>query len=161
MHCRPGRICVRCKIQCGRKNNGMGKYVFELRDITKVFDVTVALNGVTLAAQAGEVIGLIGPNGAGKSTLMGILTGVTPATSGTIVLNGAEIPHKHYNTTHARQNGIACAYQEFSLCANLKVYENFAITIMKHTLSDAPGWRRRMQLEWRACPGQGGGSWVP
>ena len=123
----------------------MGKYVFELRDITKVFDVTVALNGVTLAAQAGEVIGLIGPNGAGKSTLMGILTGVTPATSGTIVLNGAEIPHKHYNTTHARQNGIACAYQEFSLCANLKVYENFAITIMKHTLSDAPGWRRRMQ----------------
>ena len=139
----------------------MGKYVFELRDITKVFDVTVALNGVTLAAQAGEVIGLIGPNGAGKSTLMGILTGVTPATSGTIVLNGAEIPHKHYNTTHARQNGIACAYQEFSLCANLKVYENFAITIMKHTLSDAPGWRRRMQLEWRACPGQGEGSWVP
>ena len=81
----------------------MGKYVFELRDITKVFDVTVALNGVTLAAQAGEVIGLIGPNGAGKSTLMGILTGVTPATSGTIVLNGAEIPHKHYNTTRIRE----------------------------------------------------------
>ncbi|MCI8398007.1 MAG: ATP-binding cassette domain-containing protein [Oscillibacter sp.] len=123
----------------------MGNSVFELKDIVKRFDVTVALNGVAFSAEAGEVIGLIGPNGAGKSTLMGILTGVTPATSGQIFLHGAEIPVKQYNTTIARQNGIACAYQEFSLCSNLKVYENFAITIMEHSLLDKPGWRRDMR----------------
>lgn len=123
----------------------MDNFVFELKNIVKRFDVTVALNQVSLSAKQGEVIGLIGPNGAGKSTLMGILTGVTSATSGTIICGGTEIPYKQYNTTHARQNGIACAYQEFSLCSNLKVYENFAITIMNHRLVDKPGWRKKMQ----------------
>ena len=89
----------------------MDNFVFELKNIVKRFDVTVALNQVSLSAKQGEVIGLIGPNGAGKSTLMGILTGVTSATSGTIICGGTEIPYKQYNTTHARQNGIACAYQ--------------------------------------------------
>ena len=123
----------------------MNETIFELRNIVKKFDVTVALGGVEFQALSGEVIGLIGPNGAGKSTLMGILSGVTPATSGQILMNGEEVPIRQYNTTIARKNGIACAYQEFSLCSNLRVYENFAITIMDHSLTGKMGWRKQMR----------------
>ena len=116
-----------------------------LKDMTKRFEVTVALNKMSLDIYPGEVIGLIGPNGAGKSTLMNILTGILPATEGTIVQFGENIPIDKYNPTIARNNGIACSYQEFSVCSNLTVYENFAITVMDHAPFGTPGWRSKMQ----------------
>lgn len=120
------------------------EYCFRLQDITKKFDSTVALTHMSLDVSPGEIVGLIGPNGAGKSTLMGILTGVVPATQGSIELAGKTFPGDKYSTTAARVNGIACSYQEFSVCANLAVYENFAITVMDHKPFGKQGWRSRM-----------------
>ena len=119
--------------------------VISLRHISKRFGATLALNRIDFSAEAGEIIGLIGPNGAGKSTMMGILTGVVPATDGSFVISGKEYSPAQYNTAIARENGIACAYQEFSLCANLSVYENFALTILPHTILEKPGWRKRVR----------------
>lgn len=120
------------------------EYCFRLCDITKRFASTVALTHMNLDVLPGEVVGLIGPNGAGKSTLMGILTGVVPATEGSIELLGGTYSNDKYNTTIARTSGIACCYQEFSVCANLTVYENFAITVMDHRPFGKPGWRKDM-----------------
>lgn len=120
------------------------EYCFRLCDITKKFDSTVALTHMNLDVVPGEVVGLIGPNGAGKSTLMGILTGVVPATEGSITLAGENYTNEKYNTTIARNGGIACCYQEFSVCANLTVYENFAITVMDHRPVGFKGWRKNM-----------------
>lgn len=121
-------------------NNEKKDFSFlQFKGIEKWFDVTCALNKVDLTISRGEVIGLIGPNGAGKSTLMKVITGVLPPTSGTIIVEGKTF--EKYTTKDAKELGISCAYQDFSLCTNLKVYENFAISSIDHKLISENKWR--------------------
>ena len=47
--------------------------VIEIRGLRRTFGATTALDGVSLTAPAGKVLGLLGPNGAGKTTLVRIL----------------------------------------------------------------------------------------
>lgn len=115
----------------------------ELSEITKTFGPTHALNGMNLKIFPGEIIGVVGPNGAGKSTLMKIITGVYPPTSGKIVFNGTEEMGSEYNAANAKKHGIACAYQELSLCTNLNTYENFMINHMDHKFLGKRGWRKK------------------
>ena len=116
----------------------------ELTDIDKTFGITRALQGVTLKLYAGEVIGLVGPNGAGKSTLMKIITGVLSPTKGSIKVEGKEMSEK-YGAKEAKEAGIACAYQDLSLCTNLNVYENFALLNVDHKIISKMGWRKEAQ----------------
>jgi ABC-2 type transport system ATP-binding protein len=58
--------------------------VLKVRNISRRFGTTFALNDVTFDVPQGEIIGLIGPNGAGKTTLLEILSGLLPADSGTV-----------------------------------------------------------------------------
>ncbi|MCD8019819.1 MAG: ATP-binding cassette domain-containing protein [Clostridiales bacterium] len=117
----------------------------ELSGIDKFFGITKALQNVNLGIYAGEVIGLIGPNGAGKSTLMKVLTGVLPPTNGTIKLEGKEV--SSYNTKSAKETGIACAYQDLSLCTNLSVFENFAMLNVSHSMMAQPAWRKNARTQ--------------
>ena len=55
--------------------------IIQCDNLLKRYGVIRALNGITLAIDAG-VVGMLGPNGAGKSTLISVLLGQTPATSG-------------------------------------------------------------------------------
>ncbi len=126
-----------------RKQNGQGEQRLQLTNIQKTYGVTKAIAGVDFSAFAGEIIGLVGPNGAGKSTLMRVLTGVTTANGGTITVNGRDIPLGFYNRKVARENGIACAYQELSLCSNLSVYENFGVTHADHRVFGEWRWRKK------------------
>lgn len=131
---------------------------FKLEHIVKTFGITKALNDVNLDIYAGEVVGLVGPNGAGKSTLMKVLTGILPPTSGSIVIQGNK--EDHYSAKIAKQTGIACAYQDLSLCTNLSVYENFALLNVSHKLAEKPGWRKAAKENAKALlekyfPGNG------
>lgn len=110
-----------------------------LSHISKVFGVTKALQDVHLELYPGEVIGLIGPNGAGKSTLMKIMTGVLVPTEGSISVNEKII--EHYNIKNSKECGIACAYQDMSLCTNLSVFENFAVLNVSHKVLPESSWR--------------------
>lgn len=123
------------------------KPYIELSGIDKFFGITKALQKIDLQIYAGEVIGLVGPNGAGKSTLMKILTGVLPPTNGSISVQGRE--QSKYTTREAKETGIACAYQDLSLCTNLSVYENFALLNVDHNVMSKPGWRKQAQKEAR------------
>ncbi len=63
-----------------------------VKDVSKVYDTgTQALKSVSLTISEGDFFALLGPNGAGKTTLIGILTGLTNKTSGTIDVFGVSI----------------------------------------------------------------------
>ncbi len=63
-----------------------------IKDVSKVYSTgTEALKAVSLTISEGDFFALLGPNGAGKTTLIGILTGLTNKTSGTIEVFGASI----------------------------------------------------------------------
>lgn len=112
--------------------------VLELRDIGKSFGPTRALDGVSLALQAGTIHALVGENGAGKSTLIKIMTGLFPPSSGSILLEGRE--RRLTSTAEARRAGIAAIYQEPMVFPDLSVAENIFISHQ-----DRPqwiGWRR-------------------
>ncbi|MBI3291591.1 MAG: ABC transporter ATP-binding protein [Elusimicrobia bacterium] len=65
--------------------------MISVQDLTKRYDDTLAVDGISFEVQAGEVVGLLGPNGAGKTTALRILTGYLPPTSGTAHLAGYDI----------------------------------------------------------------------
>lgn len=61
----------------------------EIKNLTKRYGDTVALDDVTLTLEENKIYGLLGRNGAGKTTLLNIMTGRIFADSGTVTLNGA------------------------------------------------------------------------
>ena len=65
--------------------------MIEVKNITKRYGGVKALDDISFTADSGEVVGLLGPNGAGKSTTMNIITGYLGATSGTVLIDGADI----------------------------------------------------------------------
>jgi ABC-2 type transport system ATP-binding protein len=65
--------------------------MIELRDLTKRFGSITAVDGVTLGASPGEVLGFLGPNGAGKSTTMRMVTGFLRPSGGTATVAGHDI----------------------------------------------------------------------
>lgn len=77
-----------------------------LEDIYKDFSGYAALNGISLKASAGEIVGLAGPNGAGKTTLLSIAAGLLGASSGTVKLRG-EILVCPYPEAVARRLGFS------------------------------------------------------
>jgi ABC-2 type transport system ATP-binding protein len=62
----------------------------EAHGLTRAYGSTVALDDVSFAVEAGEVVGLLGPNGAGKTTAIRLLTTILPPTRGTFAVAGAE-----------------------------------------------------------------------
>jgi ABC-2 type transport system ATP-binding protein len=63
----------------------------DVQNIVKKFGDFTAVKGISFAVEAGEIFGLLGPNGAGKSTLIRMMTTLVPPTSGTAIINGADI----------------------------------------------------------------------
>ena len=100
-------------------------HLLQLDGIRKRFGATVALDGVSIALEAGQVHALIGENGAGKSTLMNILAGAVRADEGTMTVSGA--PYQPSTPLDASRRGVALIHQELSLCPHLTVAENILL----------------------------------
>ncbi len=96
--------------------------LLELKDITKRYPGVLALDGVSLSLEAGEVHALLGENGAGKSTLIKVLAGAIRPERGEILMDGAS--HSHMTPALAQQLGIGVIYQEFNLVPSLSIAEN-------------------------------------
>lgn len=97
----------------------------QLVNISKAFPGVLAVNHVSLDILPGEVHVVAGENGAGKSTLMKLLSQVERPTSGTVLLNGREVPF--VNPQHAQRLGISMVYQEFALAPHLTVAQNIVL----------------------------------
>jgi len=65
--------------------------MLELRNVSKRFPATLAVDNVSFQAHAGEITGYLGPNGSGKSTTMKMITGLIETTSGKIFFDGRPI----------------------------------------------------------------------
>ncbi|MBS4174196.1 sugar ABC transporter ATP-binding protein [Bacillus sp. FJAT-49736] len=96
--------------------------ILEMNGIRKEFPGVVALDGVNISVEAGQVLALLGENGAGKSTLMKILSGSYQPNGGQISIYGKKVEIK--NVVHAKDLGISIIYQELSLSPNMTVAEN-------------------------------------
>lgn len=62
--------------------------MIEVKNVTKKYGKTVAVDNISFTINEGEIIGLLGPNGAGKSTTMNMLTGFIEQTEGEIIIDG-------------------------------------------------------------------------
>ena len=116
--------------------------VLSLSSIDKRFGPTVALAGVNLRLEKGEVHALIGENGAGKSTLMNVLAGLISADRGTM-----EVEERAYapaTPLDARLAGIALIHQELSLFPHLSVAENIVFGLR---VRDVPKQERDARLK--------------
>jgi D-xylose transport system ATP-binding protein len=99
-----------------------GEPRLRLRKINKSFGAVRALTDVDLDLYPAEVIGLVGDNGAGKSTLVKTISGVGPADSGEIYLDGQQV---HITSPKvATSLGIETVYQDLALCDNLDIVGN-------------------------------------
>lgn len=96
-----------------------------MKGVCKSFGPTVALEGVELVVNAGEVHGLIGENGAGKSTLMKALSGAHRIDAGEMWIDGE--PYCPSSPHEGRKAGVAMIYQELSLAPHLSVMENIVL----------------------------------
>ncbi len=103
-----------------------------MRDVSKRFGATVALEDVSIEVAAGEVLAMVGENGAGKSTLMKVCSGAVRADAGRMWLDGA--PYRPSNPLEARRAGVAMIYQELSLTPHLNVQENIMLGMEPATL---------------------------
>ena len=100
--------------------------IVEMHNIMKRFQHVQAVDNGFFDLERGEVHSLIGENGAGKSTMMKMLYGLYQADSGTIHVNGKEVP-KGYNTFDAIDLEIGMVHQEFMLTKEMTVLENIIV----------------------------------
>jgi simple sugar transport system ATP-binding protein len=99
----------------------------ELRGITKGWPGVVAVDGVDLTVNSGEVHALLGENGAGKSTLMNILYGLHRPDAGEILLDGATLATR--SPADAIAAGIGMVHQHFMLVPVFTVAENVMLGV--------------------------------
>lgn len=97
----------------------------ECQSIKRRFGGLVALSGVDLQIQPGEIFGLVGPNGSGKTTLTNVITGFYPPDEGSVYLQGRNItgllPHK------IAALGVARTFQNLALFNGLTVLDNILL----------------------------------
>ena len=70
--------------------------ILELKNVKRIYQTknitTEALKGVNFSVERGEFISIMGESGAGKTTLLNIIATLDKATSGTVILNGKDVP---------------------------------------------------------------------
>ncbi|MDB5046763.1 MAG: branched-chain amino acid transporter binding protein, partial [Deinococcus sp.] len=99
-----------------------GSMVLSVQNAVKQFGGLKAVSEVSFDVKAGEIVGLIGPNGAGKSTLFNLITGVNPATRGSVTVLGREATRLPARTIH--RLGVARTFQHVRLFPELSLLEN-------------------------------------
>jgi ABC-type sugar transport system ATPase subunit len=112
----------------------------ELRDISKSFGGTHALEGVSLSVGRGSIHALVGENGAGKSTLGKIIAGVHAPDAGQLLLEGE--PVRFHSPRDAISRGVILIAQELAILPSLTVAENVFLGVEPRQA----GFQRRREL---------------
>ena len=108
--------------------------LLEARDLTKTFPAadgrgaTPVLRGVTLSVAPGELVAVVGPSGSGKSTLLYCLSGLEPATSGSVAIAGTTLDGlSRGRLARLRRDHLGFVFQSYNLVPSLTARENVAL----------------------------------
>ena len=104
-------------------------FILETRNLIKEFKGFVAVNGVNLSVQRGQIHALIGPNGAGKTTVFNLLTKFLIPTSGQILFNGHDITLE--KPAQVARRGLVRSFQISATFPNLSALENVRIALQR------------------------------
>lgn len=96
--------------------------LLKVENVSKAFKGLQALTNINLAINEGEIVGLVGPNGAGKTTAFNVISGVLPASSGTITLMG-QATNKRQPHDIVRM-GLSRTFQATNVFQDTTVLEN-------------------------------------
>jgi phosphonate transport system ATP-binding protein len=102
----------------------------------------VALDGVSLDIEAGEMVAVVGLSGSGKSTLIRTLNGLVPVTSGTVEVGGRDVTAARGRALRSLRGNVGMIFQSFNPAGRASVLSNVLVGRMTH----APTWRTLLGL---------------
>jgi putative spermidine/putrescine transport system ATP-binding protein len=103
----------------GGVNGSPAAATVKMVDVVKDYGTSRALSGFTLSMQPGELVALLGPSGCGKTTALRALAGLTPITSGTILVDGEAVAHLPTN-----KRDVGMVFQSYSLFPHMTAQDN-------------------------------------
>jgi len=107
--------------------------MLRLKDVRKVYDGkarVVALDGVTLSIDAGEMVAVMGPSGSGKSTLLNLMGGLDVPTSGALLVAGEDLATKgEEERSLFRRTRVSYVFQAYHLMPTLTAAQNVELPL--------------------------------
>jgi branched-chain amino acid transport system ATP-binding protein len=113
--------------------------ILQTERLTKSFGALTAVNGVSLAIEAGSLHSIIGPNGAGKTTLFNLLTGTFAPTSGKIIFDQEDITGTPAN--QVAHLGLARSFQRTTVFPAFSLFDNVWVSGFATSKRSALTWR--------------------
>jgi polar amino acid transport system ATP-binding protein len=98
-----------------------------IADLSAGYGGAPILNGVSLTAARGDIISLIGPSGSGKSTLLRVLMGLTPASGGSVLLDGQAVDYASKPALTALRRRMTMVFQQYNLFQNMTALANVTL----------------------------------
>jgi putative ABC transport system ATP-binding protein len=113
------------------------------RELTKQYvsgdAVITALNAVSFEIPSSEFVAIVGPSGSGKTTLLGLLAGLDTPSSGTVILDGADLSTlTEDQRARLRGDKVGFVFQSFQLMPSLTALENVSVPLELRGEPDAP-----------------------
>jgi putative spermidine/putrescine transport system ATP-binding protein len=113
----------------------------DLRNLSRSFGTTRALDGLTLRLAPGELVALLGPSGCGKTTALRIVAGFETADSGTVEVDGKDV-----SPVPAAKRDMGMVFQSYSLFPNMSALDNVSFGLRMRRLGSAERQRRATDL---------------
>ena len=107
----------------------MARAVVELHGLSKRYGAVIAMDGVDLAVNEGELLSLLGPSGCGKTTTLNVIAGFAAPDGGRVVIDGADV-----TTEPAWRRGLGVVFQSYALFPHMSVADNVAFGLRERGL---------------------------
>ena len=125
--------------------------ILSARELARTYDsngaTVLALRGVDIAVEQGELVAVMGPSGCGKSTLLNLLGGLDRPTAGEVFLGGKRIDNlSEGQRAVIRRRQVGIVFQAYNLIGNLTVADNIELPALIAGLSSKEARTRRQAL---------------